>query len=49
MSDSFLVGIGIDDSGNVVNKIGEPGRTTQGPLDNLLWRAKRQWRCWFPE
>jgi hypothetical protein len=49
MSDSFLVGIGIDDSGNVVNKIGEPRRTTQGPLDNLLWRVKRQWHRWFPE
>jgi hypothetical protein len=21
----------------------------QGSLDNLLWRAKRQWRKWFPE
>ena len=20
-----------------------------GPLDNLLWRAKRQWHRWFPE
>jgi hypothetical protein len=19
------------------------------PLDNLLWRAKRQWHRWFPE
>jgi hypothetical protein len=49
MSDSFLVSIGIDDSGNVVNKIGEPRRTTQGPLDNLVCRAKRQWHRWFPE
>jgi hypothetical protein len=24
-------------------------RQEQGPLDNLLWRAKRQWRRWFPE
>jgi hypothetical protein len=24
-------------------------RVEQGPLDNLLWRAKRQWRRWFPE
>jgi hypothetical protein len=23
-------------------------RVDQGPFDNLLWRAKRQWR-WFPE
>jgi hypothetical protein len=21
----------------------------QNPLENLLWRAKRQWRKWFPE
>jgi hypothetical protein len=21
----------------------------QGPLENLLWRAKRPWRKWFPE
>jgi hypothetical protein len=24
-------------------------RLPQGPLDNLLWRAKRQWHRWFPE
>jgi hypothetical protein len=24
-------------------------RQEQGPFDNLLWRAKRQWHCWFPE
>jgi len=24
-------------------------RVDQGPLDRLLWRAKRQWRRWFPE
>ena len=23
-------------------------RATQDPLDNLLWRAKRQWHRWFP-
>jgi hypothetical protein len=23
-------------------------RREQGPLDNLLWRAKRQWHRWFP-
>jgi hypothetical protein len=23
-------------------------RVDQGPLENLLWRAKRQWRKWFP-
>jgi hypothetical protein len=24
-------------------------KIVQSPLDNLLWRAKRQWRKWFPE
>jgi hypothetical protein len=24
-------------------------RLMQSPLDNLLWRAKRQWHRWFPE
>jgi hypothetical protein len=24
-------------------------RAEQSPLANLLWRAKRQWRKWFPE
>jgi hypothetical protein len=24
-------------------------RQEQSPLDNFLWRAKRQWRRWFPE
>ena len=24
-------------------------RKEQGFFDNLLWRAKRQWHCWFPE
>ena len=23
-------------------------RRERGPVDNLLWRAKRQWRKWFP-
>jgi hypothetical protein len=24
-------------------------RAHQPPLENLIWRAKRQWRKWFPE
>jgi hypothetical protein len=24
-------------------------RVRQGPLEDLLWRAKRQWHRWFPE
>ena len=27
----------------------ESKRIAQHPLDNLLWRAKRQWQRWFPE
>jgi hypothetical protein len=23
-------------------------KVEQRPLDNLLWRAKRQWHRWFP-
>jgi hypothetical protein len=26
-----------------------PKRKEVGPLGRLLWRAKRQWHCWFPE
>jgi hypothetical protein len=48
-SDSIGISITIDDSGSVVDRGGLPRRTTQGQLDNLLWRAKRQWHRWFPE
>jgi hypothetical protein len=24
-------------------------KVSQGPLDNLFWGVKRQWRKWFPE
>jgi hypothetical protein len=49
LSDSFSICISIDESGHVIGKSGKPRRkTTQGPLDNLLWRAKRQWHRWFP-
>jgi hypothetical protein len=27
----------------------ESKRIAQHPLDNLIWRAKRQWHRWFPE
>jgi hypothetical protein len=27
----------------------QPRRLNQSPLDNLLWRLKRQWHRWFPE
>jgi hypothetical protein len=48
-SDSVAIWIEIDESGHVLFKDAYPTRRTQGPLDNLLWRAKRQWHRWFPE
>jgi hypothetical protein len=37
-----------DSSGKVDDQVFEPGRREkQSPIDNLLWRAKRQWRRWF--
>jgi hypothetical protein len=48
LSDSFEIQIAIDHSGGVAGAEGYPRRTTQGPLDSLLWHAKRQWRRWFP-
>ena len=49
LSDSATAIIGIDDSGTVVFKRERPRRTTQSPLDNFLWRVKRQWHRWFSE
>jgi hypothetical protein len=48
IGDSFAILIVVDKSGQVTHKSLSPRRTTQGPLDNLLWRVKRQWRRWFP-
>jgi hypothetical protein len=49
-ADTAWVSIGFDDSGGVVQKRLYPmSRKKQGPLGNLLWRAKRQWHPWFPE
>jgi len=49
LSDSYGVGIAIDDSEHVMLKIGGQRRKRQHPLANLLWRLKRQWHRWFPE
>jgi hypothetical protein len=48
--DAVEIQIQLNDSGHATHK----GRLTahrieQTPLDNLLWRAKRQWRKWFPD
>jgi hypothetical protein len=48
LGDSFIISIVIDESEQVKLKQIDPRRRTQGPLDNLLWRFKRQWHRWFP-
>jgi hypothetical protein len=43
------VSVAFDGDGKVVRRGIDTGTPVkQGPLENLLWRAKRQWR-WFPE
>jgi hypothetical protein len=49
----------LGDEGNIHVYLGTGGvvnncftfmdKLDQNPLDNLLWRSKRQWREWFPE
>jgi hypothetical protein len=48
LSDSFAIDINIE-SEQVIHKQVVPRRRTQGPLDNLVWRLRRQWHRWFPE
>jgi hypothetical protein len=47
--DSCRICVVVDDAGRVRDSRVYNRRLTQGPLDNLLWRLKRQWRRWFPE
>jgi hypothetical protein len=50
LSDDGSIVVEFDLKGRVCGWSCEPTqRVEQGPLDNLLWRAKRQWRRWFPE
>ncbi len=37
------------DPGGVISARYDDMQLQSGPLDNLLWRLKRQWRRWFPE
>jgi hypothetical protein len=52
MSDQAYVGVLFGEDGRVRE---DPlcffggQRTAQSPVNNLLWRAKRQWRKWYPE
>jgi hypothetical protein len=50
VDDSFFIGVGFDHDDNVRAVVSGPLiRKPQGPFDNLVWRAERQWRRWFPE
>jgi hypothetical protein len=48
-NDSGLAWVNFNGDG-LVSEIGylSGSRKEQGFFDNLLWRAKRQWRRWFP-
>ena len=48
--DSRFIGINFDAASRLEVTTICPVRrvAAQGPLDNLLWRLKRQWRRWFP-
>jgi hypothetical protein len=49
VSDSAIISVIVDDAEHVVEMYASNRRMTQSFFDNLLWRAKRQWRRWFPE
>jgi hypothetical protein len=49
-SDTLFIFVALGPNGTVVAATPMvTKRVHQGPLDNLLWRAKRHWRRWFPE
>jgi hypothetical protein len=48
--DAGIVCVAFSNSGQVVSAGMWPvKRVEQTPIDNLLWRLKRQWHRWFPE
>jgi hypothetical protein len=48
ITDIGIVDVRFDDDQRVMNCWFSPlRRVEQSPLENLLWRAKRQWRRWF--
>jgi hypothetical protein len=50
LTDSGWVCVNFDDRGMVAETGFDPcTKVPQGPLDNLLWRMRRQWWRWFPE
>src|SRR5579871_904457 len=50
-SDTAVIRVMFDASGRATNAELDTNliRVEQSPLDNLRWRAERQWRKWFPE
>jgi hypothetical protein len=45
-----IIRVGFDSAGLAASKeYVTSSRVEQGLLENLLWRAKRQWHRWFPE
>jgi hypothetical protein len=50
ISDTAQVQLRFDEDGRLIDRSFDPRRRLyQPPLENLLWRAKRQWHRWFPE
>ena len=48
--DRAVIVVSASSAGNVCYASYYPAqRVDHGPLGNFLWRAKRQWRRWFPE
>jgi hypothetical protein len=49
LSDEAQIYLVFDREDAVRHMVGTSGELIDsGPLDNLLWRAKRQWHRWFP-
>jgi hypothetical protein len=50
IADSAIICVGFNRSGVVEWKnLDDNSRLPQSEFDSVLWRAKRQWRKWFPE
>jgi hypothetical protein len=48
-ADIGVVEIWFDEDNRVTTSMFDQAqRVKQSPLENLVWRAKRQWRKWFP-
>jgi hypothetical protein len=47
--DQGNIKVWIDSDGVASRSFSVRQKVAQSHLDNLLWRAKRQWRKWFPE